>query len=54
LAICKEIIERHNGRIEVESEPGSGAAFTVWLPIAEPIETGYEVSLDVEVSPAGD
>ncbi len=54
LAICKEIIERHDGRIEVQSEPGSGAAFTIWLPAAEPIATDYAVSLDAEVSPAGD
>ena len=32
LAICYDIIQKHNGQIEVESEPGEGAAFTVWLP----------------------
>ena len=31
LAICKEIIDRHRGRIEVESQPGTGTTFTVWL-----------------------
>lgn len=31
LAISKEIVERLGGRITVESEPGQGAAFTVWL-----------------------
>jgi PAS domain S-box-containing protein len=31
LAICKEIIDRLGGRITVESEPGHGTAFTVWL-----------------------
>ncbi|MBK6712214.1 MAG: GAF domain-containing protein [Chloroflexi bacterium] len=33
LAICQEIVKRYNGRIEVHSTPGQGAAFTVWLPI---------------------
>ena len=33
LYLCKEIIERHNGRIGVESEPGKGAAFYFTLPL---------------------
>jgi len=32
LAICKRIIEAHNGEIRVESEPGMGATFTVTFP----------------------
>ena len=35
LAITHDIIERHGGRIEVTSEPGQGATFTVWLPVGE-------------------
>ncbi len=54
LAICNEIIERHNGRIEVESQAGAGAAFTVWLPAAEPAAVEPRTELDPEVSPAGD
>jgi signal transduction histidine kinase len=33
LAIVKQIVEQHDGRISVESEPGSGARFTVDLPL---------------------
>ena len=34
LAISRGIAERHGGRIEVASEPGRGAAFTLVLPAA--------------------
>ncbi len=32
LAICAKIIDAHGGRIEVQSEPGMGATFTIFLP----------------------
>jgi two-component system NtrC family sensor kinase len=38
LAISAEIVRRHDGRIEVESEPGRGTRFHVWLPAAEDAE----------------
>jgi PAS domain S-box-containing protein len=36
LAITKGIIEKHNGRIWLESTPGEGSTFTVVLPIPQP------------------
>ena len=34
LAICREIIQRHGGQIDVQSEQGKGTAFHLLLPLA--------------------
>lgn len=34
LALCRQIIEAHQGRIRVESAPGQGTSFTLKLPLA--------------------
>jgi len=34
LAICKDIVERHHGRITAENTPQGGSIFTVYLPLS--------------------
>ena len=34
LSISKSIVEGYGGTLRVDSEPGQGASFHVWLPLA--------------------
>ena len=34
LSICYGIIQRHGGQMLVDSQPGEGTTFTIWLPLA--------------------
>ncbi|TAJ31747.1 MAG: histidine kinase, partial [Nitrospirae bacterium] len=36
LAICRNIIDAHQGDIQMESQPGKGTAVRIWLPLRQP------------------
>jgi len=41
LSIAQRLVASHHGRLEVESQPGQGSTFRVWLP-REPVAAGRE------------
>ncbi|MCD6065772.1 MAG: sensor signal transduction histidine kinase, phytochrome A-like protein [Bacteroidetes bacterium] len=40
LAICKRIMENHNGKIEVESSPNEGSSFHIYFPVQQEKDSG--------------
>ena len=50
LAIVKHVLNRHEGRLEIVSEPGEGSSFTVWLQRSD-THDAEEVSLDADETP---
>jgi two-component system phosphate regulon sensor histidine kinase PhoR len=50
LAIVKHIVNRHRGGLVVESEPGKGTAFSVYLP--HPVELGPVRTLEAALPPS--
>jgi len=51
LAIVKHIINRHQGRLQIESKFGEGSTFTILLPAVAPSETKPATAL--AASPTG-
>jgi len=42
LSISYKIVQQHGGRIDVDSRPGAGTRFTVWLPLKPPAEAALD------------
>lgn len=45
----RDIIERHQGMIDVSPEPGRGTAFDIYLPAAVPLESADDAGADKEM-----
>jgi signal transduction histidine kinase len=50
LALCRKIVERHNGTIVAEGEVGHGATFTIRLPVEQAAEGAAVTSLFPEMT----
>jgi signal transduction histidine kinase len=41
LAVCRKIVERHNGTLTATSSPGQGTTFIVTLPVKQANDEAY-------------
>ena len=46
LAVCRDIVEAHHGRIRAESRPGQGSTFTIILPACPPPAPAAAITRD--------
>jgi len=53
LALVKHIVEAHRGHVSVESAPGKGSRFILWLPAVVPSAMGLGAE-QTEPAPEGD
>jgi signal transduction histidine kinase len=46
LAVCRDIVEAHHGRIRAESRPGQGSTFTIILPACPELASPAAIARD--------
>ncbi|NHC45007.1 HAMP domain-containing histidine kinase [Motilibacter sp. K478] len=51
LAIVRQIVESHRGRVALQSEPGKGSTFILWIPVRDASSDGLPVPVDVDPIP---
>jgi signal transduction histidine kinase len=42
LPVAKAIVEAHGGSIGVDSSPGKGSTFSIWLPVRKGAQSGHQ------------
>ena len=50
LALCKKIVENHNGFITVKSKPGEGTTFFIYLPYHHKLQPATAVTPDMQAA----
>ncbi len=49
LAIVKHILARHGGELDISSQVGQGSRFTMWLPVADDLESDLTEAEEVRL-----